>query len=243
MRARSWLVLTGLVLISAACGGRLVERGGDGGDGATSPGGTTSTGTGARPSGNGATTSAGGTSTGTAGTAIGFGGKTSGVSGATSMGGGALCPDIPCKFQACGPNQARVPTPDGCCFYCENVCPPCPGIACASGSHLEMIPGACCPTCVQDSCEDQLRGYLELREQLYEKYSSLGCMVNQDCTTYYEKNNCSVGCGVAVSVQAVNYLDSNLQSYAQQTCSPSCMLGTPGCGPTALPVCIKGRCQ
>lgn len=249
MRARSWLLLTGLVLISAACGGRLVERSDDGGDGATNAGG--STGTGAGPSGSGAAPSSGGKgigiagmATGTGGQITGVGGKTTGLGGSTTGSGGAsLCADIPCKNIACGPNQARVPTPDGCCYYCENVCPPCPAIGCGSGSHLEIVPGACCPTCVQDSCEEQRKGYLEFSQQLYEKYSSLGCMVNADCTTYYEKNNCNLGCGVAVPVAALGNLDSNLQSYAQQSCSPNCMLGTPGCPPSAVPVCFQGRCR
>jgi hypothetical protein len=244
MRARSWLLLTGLVLISAACGGRLIERVDDDGDGASSAGGTASTGTGARPSGNGAATSSGGKATGTGGKATGVGGKTSGVAGTSSVGGGGpVCPDIPCPNIACGPNQARVPTSDGCCYYCQNVCPPCPGIACGSGSHLEMIAGACCPICVQDSCDAQLKGYRQFSQQLYEKYSSLGCMVNADCTVYYEKNNCNVGCGVAMPVAAIGYLESNLQSYAQQSCSPNCMFGTPGCAPSASPICVEGRCR
>lgn len=250
MRARSWLLLTGLVLISAACGGRLVERSDDGGDGATNAGGT-GTGTGAGPSGNGAAPSSGGKATGTGGMATGTGGKATGVGGkatgfggsSTGSGGASVCPDIPCKNIACGPNQVRVPTPDGCCYFCENVCPPCPGIACGSGSHLEMTPGACCPTCVPDSCDDQRKGYFEFSQQLYEKYTSLGCMVNADCTTYYEKNNCNLGCGVAVPVAALSYLETNLQSYAQQSCSPNCMFGTPGCPPTAVPVCFQGRCR
>jgi hypothetical protein len=251
MRGRSWLLLTGLVLISAACGGRLVDRSDDDGDGATNAGGTASTGTGAGPSGNGAATSSGGKAigtggmtTGTGGKATGIGGKTSGVAGAPSVGGGgSVCPDIPCKNIACGPNQARVPTPDGCCYSCQNVCPPCPAIACGSGSHLEVVPGACCPTCVADSCEAQRQGYLQFSRQLYEKYSSLGCMVNADCTVYYEKNSCNLGCGVSVPVAALSNLDSNLQSYAQQSCSPNCMSGTPLCEPNALPVCVLGRCQ
>lgn len=106
-----------------------------------------------------------------------------------------------------------------------------------------MPPGACCPTCVQDSCEARLKDYLQLRGQLLEKYSTLGCMVNADCATYYEKNNCSIGCGVAVPVAAIADLDSNLQSYAQQICVPSCMFAAPGCAPSASPVCVQGRCQ
>lgn len=248
MRARSWLLLTGLVLISAACGGRLIERGDDDGDGASNAGGTASTGTGARPSGNGAATSSGGKATGgmatgTGGKATGVGGKTSGVAGTTGVGGGRpVCPDIPCTNIACGPNQARVPSPDGCCYSCQNVCPPCPSIACGSGSHLEMIAGACCPTCVQDSCDAQLKAYLQVSQQAYQTYSSFGCMVDADCTTYYEKNNCNVGCGVAVPVAALVPIDSLLQSYAQETCSPNCMLGIPGCEPSARPVCFQRRC-
>ena len=229
MRARSWLLLSGLVLISPACGGRSVDPGDDYGDGATNAGGKA--------------TGTGGKATGSGGKATGVGGKTTGVGATSSVGGGGpLCTDIPCLNIACGPNQVRVPTPDGCCEYCLNTCPPCSSVACGSGSHLEIPPGACCATCVQDSCADQLEGYQQLRSQLLDKYGSLGCMVNADCTTWYEKNNCKVGCGMAMPVAGIGNLESNLQSYAQQNCSPSCMVGTPGCAPSASPVCVKGQC-
>lgn len=236
-------------MILAACGGRLIERTDDDGEGATGSGGS-NPGTGARPSGT-AGTSSGGRATGTGGKATGSGGKATGTGGkatgvggkATGTGGAGACSNFVCPDIKCGPGQVRVPTPDNCCFYCEGGCPPCPAIACGSGSHLEMVPGACCPTCVQDSCEAQRAGYTQFRQQLLDKYSQLGCMVDEDCTLYWEKNNCAINCGVAVPLAALNNLESNLQSYAQQNCSPNCMVPVPPCEPQQQPSCYKGYCE
>jgi hypothetical protein len=168
------------------------------------------------------------------------------TAGTTAAGGGCACPAV-----ACGPGTVPVPNPDGCCFHCEPLgCPdvPCPPIACGGGSHLEQRPGACCPTCVASSCQRQQAAYAEVRAQLIEKYSTLGCMTASDCTLYYEKNQCGYGCGLPMPVAAIGNLDSNLQSFAQMTCSPDCPLTMLPCGeggaPSAgEPVCFRGRCE
>lgn len=194
---------------------------------------------GGRPSKGGAPMRAGAPSNGgfvTGGT--GFAGSFP-VAGTFSGGGGCACPVVDCP-----PGWTMVPDPNGCCFQCVPGCLeiPCPGVACGPGSHPEMIPGECCPTCVADSCQLQRANYEDYKRQLLEKYQQ-GCMINEDCTYYYEKNNCAVGCGVPVLVTTLGYLDSNLQSYAQTTCSPGCMQPIPPCEPAAKPYCSMGRCQ
>lgn len=243
-----------LVAISGACGGRLVKGGEDDGFGAdtgtgggSSSGATTSRGatssTGAR-TGTGGTVSAGGKSTGIGGKSTGVGGSpaggTFGVAGTPGSGGACACPIIDCA-----PGYKLVPNANGCCYHCESLCQEvaCPGIACGSGSHLEQLPGQCCPACVQDSCEAQRKNYQSFRQQLIDKYSSLGCMTNSDCTIYYEKTQCGVGCGIVMPSAAINNLDSNLQSYAQTSCSPGCMNPIPPCDAPAPPVCFKGWCE
>ena len=253
MRAGLAGCLAVLVAISGACGGRLVKGGeGDDGMGAdTGSGGSISSGAttgrgGTSSTGTGGTVSVGGKSTGIGGKSTGMGasptGGTFGVAGTTSAGGGCACPIIDCA-----PGYKSVPNPNGCCYHCESLslCDQvaCPGIACGSGSHLEQLPGQCCPTCVPDSCVAQRKNYEVFRQQLIDKYSTLGCMVNSDCTIYYEKNQCAVGCGIPMPSAAINNLDSNLQSFAQTTCSPNCMNPIPPCEAPTPPVCFKGWCE
>jgi hypothetical protein len=240
MRAGSLICLAVLVALPVACGGRFERGEGDDGGGASTSGGSganqgASSSTGAKPG------KAGAASTG--GTSIGGGVST--TAGSSSVGGGAIgtggscaCPDI-----ACGPGFYPVPNPNGCCDLCQPL--PCPMMmTCPPGSHPELYPGLMCPTCVADSCVEQRKSYEVFKSQLLEKYSSLGCMVNQDCTVWWEKNQCAVGCGIAIPASAFNNLESNLQSYAQQTCSPSCPVDAPPCEPNgSAPVCIQGRCQ
>jgi hypothetical protein len=247
MRARLAVCLLFLVLISGACGGRLVQGGGDDGDGASSNAGSLSDGAtsssggansrGGRP-GNGGTVASGGR-IGSAGTSSTTGGAVP-TAGTTSAGGGCVCSAKPCP-----PGYISVPNTEGCCSHCESACSNalCPAIACGSGSHLELLAGQCCPTCVQDSCEAQRAGYQAFRQQLVEKYSSFGCMTSNDCTVYYEKNQCGVGCGIAMPTAAINNLDGNLQSYAQSSCSPNCMFAVQPCPAPPAPICVRGLCQ
>jgi len=253
MRAGLAGCLAVLVAVSGACGGRLVRESDEGLGPDTGTGGSSSLGastsrgatssTGARPAAGG-TVSIGGKATGIGGKATGIGaspaGGTFGVAGSTSAGGGCACPIIDCA-----PGYQLVLNANGCCYHCESRCAQvaCPEIACGSGSHLEQLPGQCCPTCVQDSCASQRASYQDYRQQLIDKYSSLQCMTDGDCTVYYEKNQCGVGCGIALPSVAINDLDGNLQNYARQYCSPNCMTPIPPCGPPQAPTCWKGWCE
>jgi hypothetical protein len=241
MRAGSLICLAVLVALPVACGGRFERGEGEGGGASTSGGanqGATSS-MGAKPGKAGAS-SVGGTD------AVGTGGGVSVVAGSTGFagspvgtGGSCACPDFDC-----GPGTYPVPNPDGCCFHCQAVPMPCPAIGCTPGNHPEVLPGQMCPVCVLDSCAEQRKYYEGFKSELLMKYSSPGCMVNQDCTIWWEKNQCAVGCGIALPLSAVNNLDSNLQSYAQQNCSPMCPMAVPPCDPSgSTPVCIQGLCR
>jgi hypothetical protein len=235
------------VVLLAACGGRFAKtEGDDDGTGASASGQGASTSSGARPgragnAGTGASTAQGGASTGTAG-GIAVGGAVSTAGTATTGGSCGNCPML-----ACPAGTQAVPSPNGCCFICQPVavCPdiPCPPLACASGSHLEVLPGQCCPTCVADVCEDQRIAYIRMREQLLDKYRTLGCMTHQDCSVYFEKNACEIGCGIVVPSAAFQFLDQNLPSFAAQTCSPDCPPLPLPCEPPAQPFCVNGLCQ
>jgi hypothetical protein len=240
MRGGFLVSLALLAALPVACGGRYDH--GEGDDGGTSTSGGAGSNQGASASMGAKSGKAGAASTGGAGIAVGGGISTVAgagtVGGSVGVGGSCACPAI-----ACGPGTYPVPNPNGCCFHCEPFGMPCPTIGCAPGYHPEQLPGQMCLTCVQDSCADQRKYYESFKAELLEKYSSAGCMLDQDCATWWEKNQCAVACGIAVPVSALNNLDSNLQSYAQQHCSPMCQGDVPPCAPLPNPICVQGICQ
>lgn len=203
-------------------------------------------------SGSGATTSTGGTGhagsgssragTGSGG-ALGKAGTGSGGAaavGGTSSTGGAACACDP--ILCVEPGFLTVPDADGCCYHCECEPRACPGVACGSGSHLEVKAGQCCPVCVQDDCVKQRASYQEFKQQLVEKYS-YGCTTDSECTRFYDKSPCSFGCGDVVTTASLGNLSMNLGSYSQQNCSERCQTPVPPCAPPIAPVCFNGRCQ
>lgn len=213
MRGRFTVCLGVLLALAGACGGRFVKSGTDEGTGGTS--------------------NRGGTGSGAGASAV-------GVAGSVSTGGApCACDPIVCTLVG----FQLVPNTNGCCYQCQ--CNPklCPAIACGSGSHLEVQPGQCCQTCIMDDCAQQRAGYQQLKQALVEKYSSLGCMTANDCTVYYEKNQCSIGCGIVMPSAAIGNLDDNLQGYAQQNCSPTCPNTVPPCDAPQPPVCVNNRCE
>jgi hypothetical protein len=197
-----------------ACGGRLIKTDRDGDDGS----GASSVGQGAS-TGSGAQPGRAGSASN--GASSNQGGASTGTAGAVSAGGAvstagtsAVCPDIPCGLIPCG-----------------------------SDSHMEVLPGQCCPTCVMDTCEDQRIAYERMREQLLEKYRTLGCMTHQDCGTYFERNACVIGCGVVVPTAAFEFLVQNLNSFAAQTCAPECSPQPWPCEQPGAAFCVNGSCQ
>ncbi len=246
MRMRFAACLMALVSIFGACGGRLISTETDGQTGGSSShGGSHASGATANT---GATNSTG--ATGSYGATSSYAGSTSIAGMAAYAGsfigtGGSTSSGCACAPLLCPPSYVPVPNPDGCCYHCESICNQmaCPAIGCGSGSHLETVPGQCCPTCVQDGCDKQQALYQDFKKQLVEKYSTFGCKSANDCTIYWEKNQCGAGCGIAVPSAAVGNLDTNLQSFAQQTCGPNCPFQVLPCDAPAGPFCFNNRCQ
>jgi hypothetical protein len=240
MRMRFAVGLAALTAISGACGGRFTETGTDGTTGGRSnASGTASFGASTN---SGATAATGGVSSGGGhpafGGTTGYAGTASSIAGSAPIGGGCACDAI-----ACAPGFVQVPNPDGCCFRCVCNQMLCPGLACATGYRLETRSGQCCSSCVPDDvCDRQRSQYQDLRKQLIDKYSSLGCMTANDCTVYYEKNQCQLGCGIVMPRAGVAFLDSNLQSYAQQNCTSNCAQPEPPCDASPVLACLDGRC-
>ena len=230
MRARAPLGFALALGVFVACGGRSIQ-GGDEGEAGASSGGHNQGGT---------KTSAAGR-TGAGGSVSQAGVNQGGVAtaGTTAAGGACTCSAIGCPL-----NSRPVPNPDGCCFHCESDCPPaCPGVACGSGSVLRMLPGDCCPRCIEDVCVTQHDVYHAIQSELVNKYGSISCTDSSECTTYFENNACSSGCGIPIAISIVASLDSNLQNAAASICTPDCKLPVPPCGPTPAPSCIDNRCQ
>ena len=157
------------------------------------------------------------------------------------MGGACICAGVDC-----GPGSVPVPHPSGCCYTCEPV--GCPDIPCAippgcpPGYHFETPPGACCPQCIQDSCEKAREEYLQYSRRVIEKYNTLPCMSDQECGLYYEKNSCNLSCGAPMTWSAFQSLDQDLQAYAK-ICSNCPFPDVPPCEPVGQPRCINSRCQ
>lgn len=230
----------GLALLMAtfgACSGRYVETGTDNTTAGSSNRGGTRSFSGSAST--GATTNSGTTGSVGVGGATGYAGAGIGFAGSAATGGACAC-----DASACPPGFRPVPDPNGCCFYCESICNvACPEIGCGPGSHLETRPGQCCPVCVVDDCNQQRSLYQDFKKQLVDKYSSFGCMTANDCTMYYEKNQCEAGCGIVMPIAGIAFLDDNLQNYAQQNCSANCSISVPPCAPLPPPRCLNNRCQ
>lgn len=237
MRASSLARFAVLVALSGACGGRLVKSGTDEESGAAANGGADAS-SGAPPStGAAGHSSRAGQSNGGAVGRAGAGGATA-TAGTTSAGGACACDSI-----ACGIGFETIPNVDGCCYHCECNAKLCPGIACASGSHLETPPDQCCPVCLQNDCATQRQGYQDFKKQLLDKYA-YGCMTADECTVYYDNNACGSDCGSVVWNGALDNLKSNLEGYAQQNCSVKCAGPVPPCDPSPMTgSCVNGRCQ
>jgi len=98
--------------------------------------------------------------------------------------------------------------------------------------------------CVPDkltACEQGQKAYLEFRAMLANKYASLGCMTNGDCTTVYETNRCTASCGVAIPVSGAGFFDQNLRSFADSNCATCAPQAPPPCIPSSVS-CIGNRC-
>jgi hypothetical protein len=232
MRRRvSWLLVP--LAWALACGSRF-EQTIPGSDGDA---GSTSTGQGGSSQSRAGAPSRGGTGqTGKAGTSGRGGTGQTGKAGAPASGGafgtagtfgtGGAFPiagtfsmggSCACDGMGCGPGYLPVPNANGCCYHCE----------------LDL-----------KSCEVQHQNYLAFRQQLVDKYQSIGCNVSSDCSIYYEKNVCGVACGIPIANSVLKDLDANLSSYAQMACNAACPPAPqPPCPPASPPECWKSYCQ
>jgi hypothetical protein len=84
--------------------------------------------------------------------------------------------------------------------------------------------------------------YLQYSRRVIEKYSMLGCVADEQCGLYYEKNSCSLSCGSPMPWEAFESLEQDLQAYAK-ICTNCPFPDAPPCAPVPPPVCLKGRCQ
>ncbi|HEY4159943.1 MAG TPA: hypothetical protein VGM29_17650 [Polyangiaceae bacterium] len=119
----------------------------------------------------------------------------------------------------------------------------CISIACASGSHLETEPGACCPSCVPDSstCDDGLSQYGLLRNELLTPDTN-ACMADGDCTFLYEPAACGYPCVSAlINTWSGPSIQQKLNAFGQTACA-SCSSLTPPCPLLPATACCNGRC-
>lgn len=205
-----------LVLAGAlACGGRYQRVGSEDGEG-----GSEQARAGAASGSDGASragTSSGGQAASGAGTGPSGSGATDG-GGATSRGGVAAGGACNCDPRACLPGYLSVPNADGCCFHCEVD---------------------------RTSCEQQRQGYVAFRQMLLAKYSQATCSANAQCAVYFDDTPCGPPlCGFPIDASAWNYLDDNLNAYAEAYCNPECppSLRAP-CDGMPTPQCLHGTCQ
>lgn len=206
-------LLVGASLALGGCAGRSTSHGDDdGGTGNTS--GTSATG--GTVSGSGGTHDAGGTTS--VGDAPGIGGTS--VGGTTNSGFGGT--------------GGTVTT------GCDTGCP---DVDCTRGQHLETLPGACCPSCLPGpsrECATGQESYTLLRNQLLDKYGSLGCKTDADCALVTEDNACMAICNIALPSSTVMNYVANLNSYASGCAS--CDSPTRSPCQKASAACMNGEC-
>lgn len=232
-----------LAVFVAACGGKSSsdqphdgDHGSSGGVAGNSGGLSTTGGSDSSSGGVGGSEAGGGNSTSSGGSS---GPYTSGGSNAGLTCGKVKCPPLPatCKKFVQDPNE--------CCPTClDSGCGECPPLLCESGTHSELVDGDCCPSCVEDPPDACARGrseYANLRAQLLDKYSSVGCMNSADCTLILEDNSCAYACDAALPTSTSHDFTSNLENSARVGCS-TCMLPERADCVLLLPACVNGQC-
>lgn len=227
---RHVLASSALLVAFVACGGRYAHNEDQGSGASTGSGGSGQGG--AKAGGKAGNSSTAGSST--------VGGKSTGTSGTS----GCACPTI--DFD-CAPGHVKQLDPSGCCELCvplDCTLVPCPGVACGSDSQLVYPPGQCCPVCSPGTCQVQYNAYYAYRSELIEKYNSLGCMVDADCTLLYDANACTFGCsGAPIPAAYEKELLVSLQSFGDGLCAGCPPLPIPPCEPSLPAACVQGRCQ
>lgn len=199
---------------ATACGGRYQSLGDDDEPG----GGATGQGGSSAGASHGGTGSGGKLSGGGKGgtISVGTGGATT-MGGAPIFGGSGTAGGCTCPPIACAPGYIAVPDPTGCCFHCQQDV---------------------------EGCEQAHVEYKRLRQDLLEKYRSSGCMTDADCAVYYEKNACEAnGCPVILPGNTIMSFASNLENFAQTSCTGCFTEPLHPCEPVPPGLCRMGRCQ
>jgi hypothetical protein len=128
------------------------------------------------------------------------------------------------------------------------ACPPCPQAQCGAGYHLENPDGQCCSVCVPDAmtsaCQAQQMNYAALSSQITDKYRSLPCMTDADCTVVGLISSCNDVCEQFAVLRSVS---DSMVSLLSQAATDSCGACPPppviSCGNLSSPHCYSGRCE
>jgi hypothetical protein len=81
----------------------------------------------------------------------------------------------------------------------------------------------------------------QLRQQLVDKYNSVGCMRDEDCVLVTESNRCAFGCGLVFPVSLAKGAQSNLDVVGDMACATCPMPFVPPCVPVVA-LCSNGHC-
>ncbi|MEI9951835.1 MAG: hypothetical protein WDO74_23345 [Pseudomonadota bacterium] len=186
--------------------------------------------------------SSGGSSSGGA-PSMGRGGSAPARAGAS---GDGACNNVNCTTADCPAGSVPVLAPGACCATCESSCPPCPKVACGTGSHFEQPADTCCPICVDDwssACQMGVQTYSAQRTAMLKKYS-LGCSRSSECVTIAPVNLCEHGCSYgALWYGVADSFESNLSDAADMYCASCPQVPVPPCAPPPMARCINGQCQ
>jgi hypothetical protein len=182
------------------------------------------------------------------------GATTGGAGGGTHASGGAIASGgaggaVSCSGVVCAPIPSTcknlIQEPGACCPTCTDTgCNSCPPLTCQPGLVAEILAGECCPTCVPDSasmCASGRKSYTVLRQQLLDKYGSVGCKNSSDCTLVVESNACAYVCNVPLPITTASSFAPNLSGSAVSYCANCSPPATVVCDPMA-PACLNGKC-
>ena len=182
------------------------------------------------------------------------GAATGGVGGGTHASGGAISSGgsggaVSCTGVVCAtiPSTCKklVQAPGACCPTCTDTgCDSCVALTCPSGMIPEILAGDCCPSCVTDPaslCTSGLKSYASLRQQVFDKYASLGCKNSSDCTLVLESNSCAYVCNVPLPIEMASAFAPNLSSSASTYCANCSPPAAVVCDSMA-PACLNGKC-
>lgn len=126
-----------------------------------------------------------------------------------------------------------------------NVCPPCPAIGCGPGTHPELLPGLCCPVCVDDpmtGCAEGRMSYQADKNELLSKYE-FGCKQDSDCAVISTDNACEQCAYAAVWSDAAVGYQASVNGFAANYCSECPPQPPAPCAPPTGVYCIANVCR